>query len=435
MLLIKNATVIDPASGLNEVRSLLIRDGVFQSPVTEEEVSRILSESEDGKGGEDLRVIDASGLIAAPGLVDTHSHFRDPGFTYKEDITTGAAAAARGGYTSIIMMANTKPPVDSVETLTDLLARAENLPVHLYSAANVTCGMAGKELSDMAALKEAGAIVFTDDGKPVLDEALFEKALLTAKDLSMPVSVHEEDPAFISENGINGGGSAARYYGIRGSSREAEISMIRRDVELAVKTGAKLLIQHISTAEGVDLVRQARKENPLIAAEATPHHFSLTEDAVIKRGSLAKVNPPLRTEKDRLAIIEGLADGTIGIIATDHAPHAAEEKERPLTEAPSGLIGLETALGLAIRELVKPGFMTMEHMLKLLTVNPADYYGLPAGRIAKGAPADLVLFDPDAVWTVTEAFASRSHNSPFTGEKLPGAVRMTIAGGKIIYSV
>ena len=277
----------------------------------------------------------------APGLVDTHSHFRDPGFTYKEDLHTGSLAAAAGGYTSVILMANTNPPVDSAEILTDILERGRREQIHIYSAANVTKGMKGQEVNDLQALAAAGAPVFTDDGKPILNEAVFTQALKEADALGIPVSLHEEDPEFIRENGINAGSPAARELGITGSDRQAEISMIARDTRIAAELGVRLLIQHISTKEGVDLVRQARKINPLIHAEATPQHFSLTEDAVLQTGSLAKVNPPLRTEEDRLAIIQGLQDGTIDIIATDHAPHSAEEKAiTPLWNAPSGMIGL-----------------------------------------------------------------------------------------------
>ena len=423
MLLIKNALLMDPASNTQGDRDILIDNGIIRSIVPAGEAA--------ATGFCD--VIDAAGLICAPGLVDTHSHFRDPGFPLKEDIYTGAASAAKGGYTSVIMMANTKPSIDCVEILDQVLKKGAETGIHVYSAANVTLGMRGKELTDMEALKEHGARVFTDDGVPVLNEDLLRSALKKAASLNMPVSLHEEDPAYISENGIHAGGPAAEHLGIRGSAREAEISMIERDLKIAVETDAALCIQHISTAEGVALVREAKKRNPRITAEATPHHFSLTEEAVIERGSLAKVNPPIRTEKDRLSIIEGLADGTIDIIATDHAPHTKEEKSvQPLWKAPSGMIGLETALSLGIRELVNPGYLTMMELLRRMSTNPADYYSLPAGRIFEGGPADLCLFDPAAEWTVGETFASRSSNSPFIGQTMPGVIRHTICGGKII---
>jgi dihydroorotase len=293
--------------------------------------------------------------------------------------------------------------------------------------------MKGKETVDFDALADAGAAGFTDDGVPVMDASVLEKALLAAKRLDLPVSLHEEDKTLISQNGINGDGKAAQSLELAGSPREAEITLIQRDLELAVRTGAPLCIQHISTTEGVDLVRRARKLNPRIHAEATPHHFSLTEDAVLRCGTLAKVNPPLRTEADRMAIIEGLADGTIDLIATDHAPHADHEKAQDFTKAPSGMIGLETALSLGIKNLVEPGYLTMQQFLACLTCHPADFYHLNAGRVCEGAPADLVIFDPGASWTVQKPFASRSSNSPFLGMELPGVIRYTIAAGEIIY--
>ena len=401
MFLIKNVYLYDPASGTEQKTDLLIENGKFSR------IGRDLSLN-SGSSASSLRVLDGEGLCAAPGLIDTHAHFRDPGYTHKEDLHTGSLAAARGGYTSIILMANTNPVVDSVSVPSDILTRAQKEKIHLYSCANVTQGMKGKETVDFDALAAAGAAGFTDDGVPVMDASVLEKALLAAKRLDLPVSLHEEDKTLISQNGVNGGGRAAQSLGLAGSPREAEITLIRRDVELAVRTGAPLCIQHISTAEGVDLVRKARRQNPRIHAEATPHHFSLTEDAVLRCGTLAKVNPPLRTEEDRRAIIEGLADGTIDLIATDHAPQG-------------------------LKNLVQPGYLTMRQFLACLTCNPADFYHLNAGRVSEGAPADLVLFDPGAVWTVEKPFASRSSNSPFLGMELPGLIRYTIASGEIIF--
>lgn len=426
MLLVKNGYMIDPRSQ---------REGAFDLLLDHGKIVRIAQQGDlEDTVGPDAAVLDASRCIVAPGLVDTHAHFRDPGYPEKEDIHSGAAAAAAGGYTSIIMMANTNPPIDNTKVLKRVLEKCAKEKIHIYSAANVTLHMQGKELTDFEALKEAGAKVFTDDGVPVRNRLLLRSALLHAKALDMPVSLHEEDPSLISENGINGGGAAAAYYGIKGSPREAEITMIREDVQAAAQTGAALCIQHISTAEGVALVRHARQINPLIRAEATPHHFSLTEEAVIRCGALAKVNPPVRTEHDRMEIIRGLQDGTISFIATDHAPHTAAQKAvTPLWKAPSGMIGLETALSLSIRELVNPGFLTMMQLLRLLTWNPAEYYKLPAGSIEEDGPADLVIFDPQAKWIVPDHFASRSSNSPFIGETLPGVVRWTIADGEIVY--
>ena len=375
-------------------------------------------------------MIDAEGLLAAPGLVDVHVHFRDPGFPEKEDISTGAAAAARGGFTTVVMMANTKPPIDNPGTLACVLEKGRGTGIHVLSCANVTAGMQGKELTAMEELAEAGAAGFTDDGVPLLDEGLVRRAMERTAKLDTVISFHEEDPGLIDNNGINRG-KASEFFGIGGSPREAEIRLVERDLKLALETGAKINIQHISTRESVKLVRRARAQNSNIHAEATPHHFTLTESAAIQYGSLAKMNPPLREEEDRLAIIRGLVDGTIDIIATDHAPHTAQEKERPITEAPSGIIGLETALALGITQLVERGYLTMGQLLRLMSTNPANLYRLDAGYLAEGGPADIILIDSAAEF-VPEGYVSKSSNTPFTGWRLRGKVVKTIAGGVVL---
>lgn len=377
-------------------------------------------------------IIDASGLIVAPGLMDTHIHFRDPGFTYKEDIHTGSLAAAKGGFTTVICMANTSPVVDSVPVLEDILNRAKNESIHVYQAAAVSYGLKGQELTDMDALKAAGACGFTDDGIPLKDALMCQKAMEKAAQLNVPISLHEEDPAFITNNGINRG-KVSSALGIGGSPAIAEEVLVARDCMLALQTKAHTVIQHISSGNSVALVRMAKSLGANIHAEATPHHFSLTEDAVLEHGTLAKMNPPLRLEKDRLAIIEGLADGTIDLIATDHAPHSAEEKSKEITSAPSGIIGIETSLGLGITNLVKPGHLTLLQLLEKMTINPANLYHLPGGIIEKNAPADFVIFNPDETW-IADKFVSKSSNTPFTGAKLYGKIYYTICGGKIVYA-
>jgi len=376
-------------------------------------------------------VIDASGLLAAPGLVDVHVHFREPGFTDKEDIDTGAKAAAKGGFTSVVMMANTNPAIDNRETLRQVLERGRGTGIRVYSCVNVTMGMKGEKITPMEELAKEGAVGFTDDGIPIMEAGVLKEAMERAAVLDMPISLHEEDPKLIENNGINKG-AASEYFGVGGTSREAEIVMIRRDLELALQTGACLNIQHISTAEGVELVRQAKKKGHNIHAEATPHHFTLTEEALIRCGSAAKMNPPLRTGKDREEIICGLKDGTIDIIATDHAPHTEAEKAQPITVAPSGLIGLETSLALGITGLVNGGYLTMKELLTKMSANPAAMYHLDAGYLAEGGPADIVLIDPAAGWEAGD-YVSKASNSPFTGWFLKGLAVRTICGGKTVY--
>jgi dihydroorotase len=386
----------------------------------------------EGVESESVTEIDATGCVVAPGLVDGHVHFRDPGFTYKEDIESGARAAARGGFTSVIMMGNTNPHMDNVNTIKDVLDRGGKTGIKIYACGNVTMGMSGKELTPMEELVEAGAVLFTDDGKPLMDENLMEKACEEAVRLEKVISLHEEDPAVITDNGINAG-EVAETMGLKGSPREAEISMVKRDIDIAKKTGATIVVQHISAAESVELIRQARREWVKVFAEATPHHFTLTQDAVKTHGTLAKMNPPLRLESDRLAIIEGLKDGTIDMIATDHAPHSKEEKDKPFREAPSGITGLETSLALVIRELVMPGHLSLMELLAAMTCNPAALYGIDAGAIRIGGSADLVVFNPDEEWTFDQSL-SKSTNTPFLGEKFPGKIYDTICRGKVVYA-
>ena len=419
-MLIKNGFLIDPKTRTEAKADIRITDGVIA------EIGELTAID-----GED--VIDASDMIVAPGLIDTHIHFRDPGFTYKEDLHTGSLSAAKGGFTSVICMANTKPVVDNVETLTDILERAKQEDINIYQVGAVSYGFKGEELTNFEALAAAGAAGFTDDGLPLTNAMLCYKAMEKAAALDLPISLHEEDPSFISQNGINHG-VASEYYGIEGSPSIAEESMVARDCMLALRSGAHTVIQHISSGKSVELVRNAKAMGANIHAEATPHHFTLTDEAVIKHGSLAKMNPPLRTEEDRQAIIAGLKDNTIDLIATDHAPHSTEEKAaQPMWTAPSGITGLETALGLGITSLVRPGYLTMMEMLEKMTSNPAALYKLPAGSIEVGKPADLVIFNADEEWVVTD-FASKSTNTPFTGEKLYGKVHYTVCGGKVIYT-
>lgn len=423
-MIIKNGLVIDPASRTIRYLDIKVENGVICSMTPAGGLGECQQEPPD-------QTIDASGMVVAPGLVDVHVHFRDPGFTYKEDIESGARAAAAGGFTTVVCMANTKPVNDNSNTLSYILEKGKSTKIHVLAAAAISKGFQGRELTDMAALKEAGAVGFTDDGIPLMDERLVWEAMKEAVRLDMPLSFHEEHPAFILNHGIHQG-CVAQELGIGGSPALAEDIMVARDCMLALHTGARVSIQHISSRNAVEVVRLAQKLGARVSAEITPHHFVLNEEAVRIHGALAKMNPPLRTEKDRKALLKALKDGVIEIIATDHAPHSREEKEKSLTQAPSGIIGLETSLALGITYLVKPGHLTLMELLEKMTVKPADFYHLDAGRMTTAGPADLVVFDPEEEWTA-DHFFSKSSNSPFAGERLFGKVKYTICSGEIAY--
>lgn len=410
MILIQNARLIDPLSGVDEKKDILI------------EGEKIVSIEKQIESEEEYKVIDASGMIVAPGLIDVHVHFREPGATHKENMSTGSTSAARGGFTTVVCMANTNPPVDKVDTLKSLVEKAKDLPIEVLQVATVTEGIQGQTLADLKALKEAGAAGFSDDGKPIMDSSILRDAMIVSKELDMPISLHEEDPSLIEKNGIH------KY-----SPRAAEDTMVARDIALGISTGSKVNIQHISSGLAVEAVRWGKSMGANIFAEVTPHHFTLTEEALEKYGSLAKMNPPLRTAWDREKIIEGLKDGTIDIIATDHAPHTKEEKDAHIDSAPSGIIGLETALSLALINLVDKGHLSMIDMLAKLTVNPAKLYNLDRGYIKEDHRADLVIFHPYEEHKVT-SFSSKSWNSPFLGETMKGKVKLTISNGNIVYS-
>lgn len=419
MILIKNGTLVRPECMKLEQKSLVIENG------------RIKETGENYQEEAFEQVIDAEGMMIAPGLIDVHVHFRDPGFTEKEDTITGAEAAKRGGFTTVITMANTKPAVDNVETLAYLIKKGQETGIHVIPAAAISKNLLGEELTDMELLKTHGAAGFTDDGIPLMSEKLVVKAMEEAKRLNVPLSFHEEDKNFIVDSGVNQG-AVSEQLGLGGASATAEDILVARDGMLALKTGCTINIQHISSKHSVALVRFYKEMGASIFAEATPHHFSLDETAVLKHGTLAKMNPPLRTKEDQAAIIQGLKDGTIDIIATDHAPHTKEEKDRPFTKAPSGITGLETSLALGITNLVKKGHLTMTELIAKMTCNPAKLYHLEAGTLENGACADLVIFNPDEQWRA-DKFASKAENTPFKGETLYGKVHYTICNGKIVY--
>lgn len=417
-MLIKNIRLMDPASKRDEIVDILIEDEKIKS------IGKNINI-------EDKDTIDGKNLIISPGFIDVHVHFRDPGQEYKEDLTTGSQAAAAGGYTSVICMANTKPVMDNENLIKDFVKRAKEQIINVYTISSLTKEMKGQELVDMEKVLEAGALAFSDDGIPNTRNDIVLEAMEKVKELDSLISFHEEDPSLNKENGINHG-KVAEKMGLYGAPAISEEIMVARDCYFAYKTGAKVNIQHISAAGSLDIIREYKKLGAKVYCEVTPHHFSSTEDLIREKSSLAKMNPPLRTEEDRQAIIKALKDGTIDFIATDHAPHSSEEKNQEFTKAPSGIIGLETALGLGITNLVRENKLSLMEFLEKLTINPAKLYKLERGRIKEGLPADLVIFDENEEYTV-EKFKSKSSNSPYIGKKLYGKVKYTICNGKIVY--
>lgn len=431
MILIQNGLIIDPKAQKEYVADILLDEGRVRSIGVN--LAGELAGGVCESGQTEITVIDATGKTILPGLIDVHTHFRDPGFTYKEDIETGAKAAAKGGYTTVVMMANTKPSIDNVETLHYVLQKGAGTAIRVESCAAVSMSLKGQELVPMEKLRAEGAAGFTDDGIPLMDVSLLEEAFERAAKLNVPVSLHEEDPTLITNNGVNRG-KASEHYGIGGSPREAETSLVARDLQIAAKTGVILDIQHVSAGATVELIREAKKTNPNLHAEACPHHFTMTEEDVIRYGTLAKMNPPLRTEEDRQAVIKGILDGTLDLIATDHAPHSAEEKAKPITEAPSGIIGLETALSLAFEELVLRAGMSRVALAERMSYSPAKMYGFAnRGYLQEGAFADLIIFDEKSSWVAGD-YASKACNTPYTGRTMQGCIEYTICDGQIVYS-
>lgn len=421
-LLIKHGRVVDPVSGTVSIQDLYIENG------------KVVQLEKDIRQEAD-QVIDADGLVVCPGLVDMHVHLRDPGLTYKEDIFTGTAAAAHGGVTSVACMANTDPVVatpEQVRYVKDKAAQANG--VHVYPIAAVSMGMRGEEPSDADALKKAGAIALSDDGCNVDNANLMRDVMIHAKRLEMPVLCHCEDTTMVEGRAVNEG-SVSRQLWLEGRPAIAEEIMVMRDAMLAEETGAHVHICHVSTAKSVDIIRRMKKRGVAITCETCPQYFTLTEDEILTQGSMARVNPPLRTAKDIKGIIAGLKDGTIDAIATDHAPHSAEEKSRPLTRAPSGMVGLETSLAITLTELYHTGKMKLPDIIKRMTYTPASILRLSSkGRLSLGSDADITIFDPEEVWTIDpEQFASKARNTPFAGREVKGKVKYTIVGGNVIY--
>jgi dihydroorotase len=417
-ILIKNGLIIDPANKIEKKLDLLVSNGKIA------ELRSPGSFSADG-----VHVVDVAGGIVVPGLIDMHVHLREPGFEYKETITTGTDAAKAGGFTSICCMPNTNPVNDNRSVTELILARSRNAAARVFPIGAITKGSQGEELVKMADLQTAGCVALSDDGRPVTNSAVMRRAMETAGNLGMLIISHCEDSS-LAEKGIMNEGAVSRSLGFRGVPSAAEDIMVARDIALAELTGCRLHIAHVSTAGSVRMIRDAKARGVKVTAETCPHYFLLTDEAVRECGTLAKMNPPLRTPEDVSAVKQGLRDGIIDVIATDHAPHSREEKRQPFDKAPFGIIGLETALGLTL-QLVGEGVLSLNEAVRKLSHNPASVLNISKGTLSPGADADITIIDPVEEWIVDVLrFKSKAGNSPFNGWKLKGRATATIAGGE-----
>ncbi len=426
-LLLTGGRVIDPSTGTDGVRDVLVRDGRIEA------VARNLT------GPDGVSRLEARGLVVAPGLIDVHVHLREPGAEHKETIRTGAQSAAAGGFTTIWAMPNTDPPLDDpaavgfVREEARRWARKGEGGARVSPVAAASLGLAGEQMTEIGGLVEAGAVAVTDDGHPIYDPALMRRLLEYTQSFGIPVLQHAEDMA-LSAGGVMNEGAVATALGLRGIPNASEATVVARDIYLAELTGGHVHVQHVSTREAVELIRVARERGVRVSGEASPHHMALTEEAVRGYRTEAKMNPPLRSEADRLAVRQGLIDGVLECVATDHAPHHYEEKEREFDDAPFGIVGLETALAVCIRELVTPGDLTLFDLIERMSTAPARLMGIEGGTLRPGSRADLVLFDPEEAWTVDPAsFRSKSRNTPFAGWGVTGRVKRTIVGGETRY--
>jgi len=422
-LLLRGGRVVDPSTGVDEVADVLLIDGLVEA------IGRGLGAPD----GADER--DVAGLVVCPGLIDLHVHLREPGYEHKETIATGVHAAVAGGFTAVCAMPNTDPPIDDPATVGFVRAAGERAgAARVYPTGAVSVGQNGERLAEIGEMVAAGAVAITDDGRPVSSAGLMRVALEYARTFDIPVASHCEDLALSAGGSMNEGAIATRM-GLFGIPNAAEDVMIARDLLLAELTGGRIHIQHVTTRGGVRMIRDARERGIAVSAEGTPHHWTLTDEAVEGYHTNAKVNPPLRTEADRQAVLQGVVDGTLDVIATDHAPHHYDEKEQAFDDAPFGLVGLETALGLALTQLVHAGHMDMATLVERMSCAPARAFGLPGGTLRRGAPADVTVFDPDSTWVVDPAdFVSRSRNTPFAGRELRGRARLTVVGGRVVYT-
>jgi len=421
-LLIHGGTVVDPAAGRNAPADVLVSGG------------KVAEVAAPGSIAAEAERLDATGMWVLPGLIDIHVHLREPGYEYKETVATGTLAAVAGGFTAVACMANTNPVNDSAAVTEYILERAAVAKLaRVYPIGAVTLGLEGERLAEIGEMREAGIVAISDDGMPITDSALMRRALEYSSMFGLPLIAHEEDKSLACGGCMHEGPTSFRL-GLRGIPAASEEVMVARDIALLERTGGRLHIAHISTRGAVEMVRQAKGRGLAVTAEASPHHFTLTDEAVEEYDTNAKMNPPLRGTTDREAVIEGLRDGTIDIIATDHAPHHKDEKEVEFQEAANGIIGLETALPLALR-LVREHGLALERVIDALTAQPARLLGLPGGTLAAGSPADITIVDPQRRWDVDlEALHSKSRNTPFAGWPMLGAAVKTIVGGKVVWS-
>lgn len=420
-ILILNGRLIDPASGFDSITDILIEDSVVKK------IGKTSGESAQ-------KIIDAKRMWVVPGLIDMHVHFRDPGYEYKEDIISGSAAAAAGGFTSVCTMPNTNPVTDSPETVEYIAEKAgrANL-VNVIPCGSVTKNQAGLELSDIGGMVSKGAMALSEDGKSVTDSLLLKKAFEECKKYDIPMLSHCEDP-FLSKAGVVNEGEVSRRLNLRGIPASAETVIAARDIILAEETGAKLHICHVSAKTCVDIIRDAKKRGVKVTAEAAPHHFILSEEDIDGTDANFKMNPPLRSKEDVTAVISGLIDGTIDCIATDHAPHCKNEKSGGFLNAANGIIGLETSLPLSITYLVKKGVLTPSDLIEKMSVNPSEILKIGKGCIGEGLCADIAIIDPDAEYVIDSSnFKSKSRNTPFDGIKVTGRIKYTICGGRVTY--